>query len=82
MFVSALVVVLIMLLMCAKDSYKLYYPHRLLHRLALAVALTMVTEVVLVPNLVITSAPAALAASKPVELRLWLASLKQIQMRN
>lgn len=78
MFVSALVVVLIMLLMCAKDSYKLYHPHSLLHRLAL----TMVTEVVLVPNLVITSAPAALAASKPVELRLWLASLKQIQMRN
>lgn len=67
--------------MCAKDSYKLYYPHRLL-RLALALALTMVTEVVVVPNLVITLAPAALAASKPVELRLWLASLKQIQMRN
>lgn len=81
MFVSSLVVVLIMLLMCAKDSYKLYYPYRLL-RLALALALSLVTEVVLVPNQVIASAPAALAASKPVELRLWLASLKQIQMRN
>lgn len=58
MFVSALVVVLIMLLMCAKDSYKLYHLDRLLgvqSTRVLPLVLTVEAEVVLALNLVMAS---------------------------
>lgn len=88
MFVSALVVVLIMLLMCAKDSYKLYHLDRLLRvqsaRVLVVLVLTMEAKVVLAPNLVMALLwlhwllPTRFSFASGRQAR----SLEKIQMKN